>query len=215
VTDMQPSCLLYAVVEAGPGAAERLGAALAAVQIASVLITPPDDAVLDAASTKPLVEIIQRAGAAALIADNADLAKALRADGVHLGISMNPADTYVEARRILGPRAIVGVDAGISRDDAMTLAEAGAEYVAFGAPLDLSDLDKARGRRADMIAWWAEIFEVPCVAFDVESGQAAEALARAGADFVAVMLPTAESPAAARDLVVEIATAISMVEAMP
>ena len=33
VSDMQPSCLLFAVVEAGPGAAERLGAALAAVQI--------------------------------------------------------------------------------------------------------------------------------------------------------------------------------------
>jgi thiamine-phosphate pyrophosphorylase len=212
---MQPSCLLYAVVEAGPGAAERLGAALAAVQIASVLITPADDAVLDAASTKPLVELIQRAGAAALVADDAGLAKTLRADGVHLGISMDPAGSYGEARRILGPRAIVGVDAGISRDDAMTLAEAGAEYVAFGAPLDLSDLDKARTRRADMVAWWAEIFEVPCVAFDVESGEAAEALARAGADFVAVTLPSAEPPAAARDLVAEIATAISMVEAMP
>jgi thiamine-phosphate pyrophosphorylase len=212
---MQPSCLLYAVVEAGPGAAERLGAALAAVQIASVLIAPAEDAVLDAASTKPLVELVQRAGAAALVADDADLAKAVRADGVHLGISMDPAGTYAEARRILGPRAIVGVDAGISRDDAMTLAEAGAEYVAFGAPLDLSDLDKARARRADMVAWWAEIFEVPCVALDVESGQSAEALARAGADFVAVMLPSAEPPAASRDLVAEIATAISMVEAMP
>jgi thiamine-phosphate pyrophosphorylase len=212
---MQPSCLLYAVVEAGPGAPERLGAALAAVQIASVLITPAADTVLDAPAAKPLVELAQRAGAAALIADDAGLAKALRADGVHLGISMDPAGTYAEARRILGLRAIIGVDAGISRDDAMTLAEAGAEYIAFGAPLDLTDLDKARARRADMIAWWAEIFEVPCVALDVESGEAAETLARAGADFVAVTLPTAEPPAASRDLVAEMAAAISMVEAMP
>ena len=186
MTDMQPKCLLFAVVEAGPGAPERLGAALAAVQIASVLITPAADADLDAASAKPLVEIVQRAGAAALIADDAQLAQALRADGVHLGISMDPAGTYAEARRILGPRGIVGVDAGISRDDAMTLAEAGAEYVAFGAPLDLSDLDKARARRAELIGWWGEIFEVPCVAFDVESAETAEALARAGADFVAL-----------------------------
>ena len=100
-----PSCLLYVVVEAGPGAAERLGAALAAVQIASVLITPAGDAVLDAASAKPLVELVQRAGAAALIADDAGLARALRADGVHLGISMDPAGTYAEARRILGRAA--------------------------------------------------------------------------------------------------------------
>jgi thiamine-phosphate pyrophosphorylase len=212
---MQPSCLLYAVVEAGPGAAERLGAALAAVQVSSVLIAPAQDGVLDAASAKPLVELAQRAGAAALIADNAALAKALRADGVHLGISMDPAGTYADARRILGPRAIVGADAGISRDDAMTLAEDGAEYVAFGAPLDLSDLDKARARRAELITWWAEIFEVPCVAFDVESPEAAAALAQAGADFVSVTLPTAEPPAAARDLVAALAAAISLAEAMP
>jgi thiamine-phosphate pyrophosphorylase len=212
---MQPSCLLYAVVEAGPGAAERLGAALAAVQVSSVLIAPAQDGVLDAASAKPLVELAQRAGAAALIADDAALAKALRADGVHLGISMDPAGTYADARRILGPRAIVGADAGISRDDAMTLAEDGAEYVAFGAPLDLSDLDKARARRAELITWWAEIFEVPCVAFDVESPEAAAALAQAGADFVSVTLPSAEPPAAARDLVAGIAAAISLAEAMP
>jgi thiamine-phosphate pyrophosphorylase len=212
---MQPSCLLYAVVEAGPGAPERLAAALAAVQIASVLITPAEDAVLDAASAKPLVELAQRAGAAALIADDAGLAKALRADGVHLSISMDPPATYAEARRILGPRAIVGVDAGISRDDAMSVAEDGAEYVAFGAPLDLSDLDRARARRAELIAWWAEIFEVPCVAFDVESAEAAAELARAGADFVGVVLPTAEPPAVSRDLVAEIAAAISLAEATP
>ena len=74
---------------------------------------------------------------------------------------------------------------------------------------------KARARRADLIAWWAEIFEVPCVAFDVESAEAAEALARAGADFVAVLLPTAEPPAASRDLVAEVSAAISLAEAMP
>jgi thiamine-phosphate pyrophosphorylase len=212
---MQPSCLLFAVVEAGPGAAERLGAALTAVQIASVLITPAGDDLLDAAAAKPLVELAQRAGAAALIADDAQLARALKADGVHLGISMDPAGGYAEARRILGPRGIIGVDAGISRDDAMTVAEDGAEYVAFGAPPDLTDLEKGRARRADLIAWWAEIFEVPCVAFDVESPEAAEALARAGADFVAVLLPTSEPPAAARDLVAEVSTAISLAEAMP
>jgi thiamine-phosphate pyrophosphorylase len=213
VNAKQPKCLLYAVVEAGPGAPERLAAALAAVQIASVLIVPAADAVLNAATAKPLVELAQRAGTAALIADDATLARAIKADGVHLGISMDAAATYADARRILGTRGIIGVDAGISRDDAMTLAEDGAEYVAFGAPLDLNDLDKARARRAELVAWWAEIFEVPCVAFDVESPEAAEELARAGADFVAVTLPAGEPPAAARDLVTGVAAAISLAEA--
>jgi thiamine-phosphate pyrophosphorylase len=214
VTDIQ-KCLLYVVVEAGPGATERLSAALAAVQIASVLIVPVGEGALDVAVAKPLVELAQRAGAAALIADDATLSRSLRADGVHLGISFDPAGAYAEARKVLGARGIIGFDAGISRDDAMTLAEEGAEYVAFGAPLDLLDLDKARARRADLIAWWAEIFEVPCVAFDVESAEAAEAMARAGADFVAVTLPAGEPPAASRDLVVGIATAISLAEMAP
>ena len=166
-----------------------IGTGSTAVQIASVLIVPAAEATLDASAARPLVELAQRAGTTALIADDAVLARALKADGVHLGISMDAAGAYAQARRILGMRGIVGVDAGISRDDAMSLAEAGAEYVAFGAPLDLTDLDKARARRADLVGWWAEIFEVPCIAFDVESSEAAEALARAGADFVAVMLP--------------------------
>src|SRR5678816_1532371 len=74
-------------------------AALAAVQIASVLIVPAGDAVLDVAAAKPLVELAQRAGAAALIADDATLARSLRADGVHLGISFDPAGAYAEARK--------------------------------------------------------------------------------------------------------------------
>ena len=36
-------------------------------------------------------------------------------------------------------------------------------------PEFVGDMETARARRLDLIAWWAEIFEVPCVAFDVET----------------------------------------------
>jgi len=88
------------------------------------------------------------------------------------------------------------------------LRSAGADYVGFGAPADLNDRPKARLRRADMIAWWAPIFEVPSVALDVETPEEAEDLAVAGADFIAVTLPAALTAEAARDLVADVARAI-------
>jgi thiamine-phosphate pyrophosphorylase len=208
VKKMQGSCQLYVVVEAGPAAVERLAMALSAVEVASCLIAPVAGAVLTAAAAKPLIDLAQARDIAALIAGDAALARTLRADGMHLPPTKELAQAYAEARMTLGQNAIVGVDPGLSRHDAMTLAEAGADYVAFGAPSHLQDRDKARARRDDLVAWWAEIFEVPCVAFDVETPREAEMLARAGADFVAVILPAAQSPTDARDHIAEIGAAI-------
>jgi len=39
--------------------------------------------------------------------------------------------------------------------------------------------------RAGLIAWWAEIFVVPCVAWNVETLEEAANLAALGVDFVA------------------------------
>ena len=88
---------LYAVVEAGEAAPERLSAALDAAPIASVLIAPAAGAALDAGSAQPLVEMAQKANAAALLAGDAELARTLRADGVHLNVGKDLAGAY-EAR---------------------------------------------------------------------------------------------------------------------
>ena len=84
----------------------------------------------------------------------------------------------------------------------MTLAEIGADYVAFG-PID-GDADA----RDELCQWWAEIFEVPCVALAVESAQAAVALQAARCDFVGLTLPTSAPPADARDLVHRVRAAL-------
>jgi thiamine-phosphate pyrophosphorylase len=61
--------------------------------------------------------------------------------------------------------------------------------VGFGIPGHVEDRKAARARQLALIEWWSEIFEVPCVAFDVETPQEAVALAHAGADFVALAIP--------------------------
>ena len=180
---------IYLVLQAGPTALDRLQAALALMSIATVLIAPAADAPLDATTVKPLVDAAQQADVAALIADDARLARTVRADGVHLSHSEALAKDFEEAREILGARAIVGISAGQFRHDVMELAEAGADYVAFGVQDAAIDRSAAQARRLEMIAWWAEIFEIPCVAFDVTSTAEAAELARAGADFLAVLAP--------------------------
>jgi thiamine-phosphate pyrophosphorylase len=208
VPDAEAGCQLYAVIEAGHAAPERLAAAFGAADIASVLIVPAAGRALDAAGAAPLVELAQRRRAAALVAGDARLARTLNADGVHLANMPDLEQAYREARNVLGSGRVIGIDPGISRHDAMTLAEAGADYVAFGAPAHLKDRDKARMRRNELIAWWAEIFQLPCVAFDVETAEEARALAERGTDFVAVTLAAGQPVAAARDLVADIAAAI-------
>ena len=170
---------LYAVVEAGEAALDRLTAALSAAEFCLRADRCPRPA---ARSTRPiaqpLVEAAQEKGHRLphrrRRPARAHAARRRRASGRHQG----PAAAYEEARSILGRDGIVGVDPGISRHDAMTLAEAGAEYIAFGAPAHLKDRDRARERRDELIAWWAEIFQAPCVALDVETPEEAGALAR-------------------------------------
>jgi thiamine-phosphate pyrophosphorylase len=208
VTEPPTGCGLYGVIEAGDGAGERLAAALDAVELAAVLVAPAAGRRLDAEDARPLVAQARQAGAAALLLNDGGLARALGADGVHLGPQDDALAAYRAARDSLGKDAVIGADAGISRHTAMVLAEAGADYVAFGAPRHLKDLDKAQARREEMIAWWAPLFEVPCVAFDVETGEEAARLAAAGADFLAVALPAEVAPPALRERLAGIARAM-------
>jgi thiamine-phosphate pyrophosphorylase len=67
-------------------------------------------------------------GAKLLINDRADVALATGADGVHLGVLSVPAR---EARRLLGPEAIVGCSAH-NAEELREAEEGGADFVTFG-----------------------------------------------------------------------------------
>ena len=199
---------LMLVIEMGDGALQRLEAACGVAEISSAVIRPIAGVAFDAGAVRGLVTAGQSKGVAVLIEGDARLARTLKADGVHVPVSDDGAGAYGEAREIVGSGSIVGIDVGRSRHDAMTAGEDGADFIGFGIPAFVKDRDASAARRLELVAWWAEIFEVPCVAFDVDTIEDARDLAEAGADFIAVTALAGTSPAAVADRVRAFADAL-------
>lgn len=132
------------------------------------------------AALKP---IVQRAGAAFILNDRPDLAAKLDADGVHVGQS---DASYAEARAALGNDRIVGVTCHNSRDLAYEAAEAGADYVAFGAFYPTGTKQPDHWADPEILSIWQETATTPCVAIGGINIENAEPIVRAGADFLAV-----------------------------
>jgi thiamine-phosphate pyrophosphorylase len=182
-------CLL-AEIRPGKEHAAHVAAALETLEAVTLVLAAPCGGAIEPRASGALVAMAQGMNVATLLVDDVAAARAAKADGVHLSWSPDVRETYTAARAALGPGAIVGAEAGRSRHDAMQLGEAGADYIAFGLEGASGDQQDANEARLDMIDWWADLFEVPVVAFDVATAREAEALAAAGADFVAVTLPS-------------------------
>ncbi len=180
----RPKPRLYLVtppIDDAAAFAPQLAAALTAGDVAAVLLRLKD---ADERSLinriKTLAAIAQDKEAALIIDGHADLVARSGADGAHLtGI-----EAFNEARDTLKPDRIAGAGGLASRHDAMLAAEAGADYVMFGEP-DASSSRPAFDTIEERVAWWAEVFEIPCVGYAASLDEVA-ALARAGADFVAL-----------------------------
>jgi thiamine-phosphate pyrophosphorylase len=127
--------------------------------------------------------IAQRRGVAFLINDRPDLAAELGADGVHVG---QEDATYAEARAAVGRDRIVGVTCHNSRHLAMEAADAGADYVAFGAFYPTQTKEPKASAEPEVLFWWSELTVVPCVAIGGITIANAAPLVEAGADFLAV-----------------------------
>lgn len=195
-------------VDAGEGARERLAAASQSAVIAAVVLVGSGSSSFARGGAADLLAGIRQSGAVALIADDVDLALSLAADGVHLSDGPDAEERYVAARTKLGKSALIGVDCGGSRHVAMTTAEAGADYVAFG-PVATDEDPSGSEIQLDLVHWWAEIFETPCAALGVCDAANARLLADEGADFIAAALTVGCSPAAGAEVVRSIAEAIT------
>lgn len=180
----RPAPRLYLVTPAIADAhafARALAAALDAGDVAAVLLRLAEtDERTQINCAKGLCPIVQGKAAALLIDGHANIVARAGADGAHLaGMPL-----FEEAIGRLKPGRIVGAGGLVTRHDAMVAAEAGADYVMFGEP-------GSDGERpgfdaiAERVAWWAEVFEAPCVAYAGSLDEVAP-LVKAGADFIAL-----------------------------
>jgi len=190
--DIQP-CQIYLITP--PQIADMaafcadLRAALTAAPVACLQIRlkemngdkMPNSAIIQA--TTAIKPICHEFGTLVIINDNPDIAKETHADGCHIG--QNDMD-YFSCRELLGGDAIIGVTCHNSKGLAFEAANAGADYVAFGAFFET--LTKAAKHRADLeiLEWWHEAVEIPSVAIGGITVDNAAPVIAAGADFIAV-----------------------------
>jgi len=198
---MTDPCRLYLITPPKLEAkvfADTLARALGAGDVASLqlrLKDVSDDEIRRAVEI--LLPIAQRADVAFILNDRPDLAAELGCDGVHVG---QDDAGVAEARAALGKSGIVGATCHDSRHLAIEAAEAGADYVAFGAFYPTATKDGATPADIETLRWWAEMMVVPCVAIGGITVENAPPLIAAGADFLAVasgVWDYADGPAAA------------------
>lgn len=184
----RPRCRLYLitppVIPDLDAFAATLEAALSAGDVAALQIRlkPADDAAIRRAVAR-LGPVARAHDVAVILNDRPDLAKDTGCDGVHVGQS---DASLAEARRIMGRDAMIGVTCHDDLELAWEAAEAGADYVAFGAFYPTSTKEAVHHPSLELLTGWQESVEIPCVAIGGITVDTAAEVARAGADFIAV-----------------------------
>ena len=183
-----PLCRLYLITPPRLDDLAAFGLTLAqtldAGDVAALQIRLKDvaDAIV-AAAVDVLSPIAQARGVAVILNDRPDLAARLGCDGVHVGQS---DAGLTEARKIMGPDAMIGVTCHDSLHLAMEAAEGGADYVAFGAFFPTTTKDVTAHAELDLLTGWQADMMIPCVAIGGITAANVRGIARAGADFAAV-----------------------------
>ncbi len=130
-----------------------------------------------------LTKIAHEHDIAVLIDEDARCARETDADGVHV---TGNTEVLNATRDVVGKDMIIGVDPGLSRHEAMEIAETGADYIAF--------------KDIEMAQWWAPLFEVPCVSLPPASYEEAGALAEHGVEFICPDMAIWDSPEKAAEM---------------
>jgi thiamine-phosphate pyrophosphorylase len=202
----RPRPRLYLVTPAAADAAQLrldLLGALDSADIAAVLMRLPDEDERSLINrVKEIGPVVQRAEAALILDGHPRIVARSGADGAHL----NGLAAFQDAAAALKPDRIAGIGGLETRHDAMIAAEHGADYVMFGDN-ERPSLDALIER----VTWWADLFEVPCVAYATALEEIAP-LVDAGADFIAVGDAVFSDPRGVAAAVAEASARLSVAE---
>jgi len=142
------------------------------------------------AEARELQHLCSGRGVTFIVNDDLSLAAEIRADGVHFG---QDDGCVSEARRLLGPEALVGISTH-SLEEALRAEEEGANYIGFGAmyPTESKDVQHLPGPAA--LAEVRSRITIPIVAIGGITRDNAPAVIDAGADSIAVISAILASP---------------------
>jgi thiamine-phosphate pyrophosphorylase len=185
---MTHRCRLYLitppVIDDAKAFAALLEQALDAGDVAAIQVRLKDVSEAHLAEvTKAVLAVGQDYEVAVLLNDSPELAAKFGCDGVHIGQSDG---TLKDARKIMGPDAMIGVTCHDSRHLAMEASEGGADYVAFGAFFPTQTKDTDFQAELEDLTIWQESMMTPCVAIGGITVDNCDAVVEAGADFIAV-----------------------------
>jgi thiamine-phosphate diphosphorylase len=152
-----------------------------------------------------LAGMVKRAGGVFIVNDHADIAKAVDADGVHLGQDDLPLEY---GRKVLGGDKLIGISTH-SVEQARKAEAAGADYIGFGPLFPTTTKDAGPHQGVERLRSVRNAVRIPVLAIGgISPDTLAEAM-QTGADGVAVISAVLSAPdpgAAARDLIERINT---------
>ncbi|AFZ72750.1 thiamine phosphate synthase [Natronobacterium gregoryi] len=151
-----------------------------------------------------LRELTAEAGVDLIVNDRVDVARAIDADGVHVGQSDLPVSV---ARDLLGPDTIVGCSTS-TVEQAREAAADSADYLGVGTIYGTTSKDVAEekdGVGPERVAEITDAVSIPVVGIGGVTAENAASVVEAGASGVAVIseITTAEDPQTATETLVE------------
>lgn len=180
---------------------EVVASALRGGDVASVIIPQRDLGEHEFQDvTSILVPIIQKAGAAALIAGDTRVMGRSKADGIH--VTGNADDLYDAVDRF-SPEKIVGGGNAKDRHNSLSMGDTQPDYLFFGK-LDGDIKSEPHPKNVKLGQWWSEFVEIPCIVMGGTDIESALEIAEAGCDFLALNLAIFSKPKESATKVAEI-----------